>query len=416
MYFLENDQFGDAAPSCTSSQCSAVSVDRFDKMPADLLRVLNRSFKNAAGWFANLSPENRLALIAIYNRLCKYKLWCHVTSVIKIESGEKPVSALHWKFDVPGSTPSVFFNSSSEVGLLIGLLETGRFCLATGLGASLHPGQHSFREISKSDSMHVSIGPGNQFDVHIDKYSSVTEHPGKMYCPNAASVEAITHIAREAAPGLVNALLSKFKLRLPGLQFFPDFGLKPPVPQPEPTSRQDAGPPPPLVSVEFRGPRPRTARRPVPKAGPALSEQVLSQIENAIKNQVRADALVPVPVLARLAQARKALEFAGPFEEDRLRKARDDAQAQATSYPDPIPFAVDLAERMEHARRSGVTWVKIDLPFGYDFGSRKAIAGQIGKIAIIVRNLLPDNAKGVRTIVVIFGSGNTATREEVKLP
>jgi len=125
---------------------------------------------------------------------------------------------------------------------------------------------------------------------------------------------------------------------------------------------------------------------------------------------------VPAPVLARRAQARRALEFAGPFEEDALRKARDAAESDAASYPDPALFALDLAERIEQARRARATWVQISLPQYRDFTSRKAIAGQIGKIALILRNFLPDHAKDVRTIVVIFGSGNQATREEVRLP
>src|SRR5262249_34953359 len=141
------------------------------------------------------------------------------------------------------------------------------------------------------------------------------------------------------------------------------------------------------------------------------------QIDRAIKDQVSPDALVPPPVLARRTQARRALEFAGPFEENALRKARDAAEAEAGSYPDPTVFALELAERMEQARRARSTWASIPPLTQYgDPTSRKAIAGQIGKIALILRNFLPDRAKDVRTIIVIFGSGNQATRETVELP
>jgi hypothetical protein len=73
---------------------------------------------------------------------------------------------------------------------------------------------------------------------------------------------------------------------------------------------------------------------------------------------------------------------------------------------------------MERARRSRVAWVKIDFPqYGSgDFSSRRAIAGQIRRIALILRNYLPDGARDVRAIVIIFGSDNLATREEVRLP
>ena len=153
-------------------------------------------------------------------------------------------------------------------------------------------------------------------------------------------------------------------------------------------------------------------------ASPLLSVDVVTRINRAIKEQVSPDALLPSHVRARRAKARWAAETAGPKEEAALRMARDAAEREAGSYPDAQEFALDLAERMEHARRSRVAWVKIDLPqYGSgDFSSRRAIAGQIRRIALILRNYLPDHAKDVRAIVIIFGSGSSATREEVKLP
>jgi hypothetical protein len=143
-----------------------------------------------------------------------------------------------------------------------------------------------------------------------------------------------------------------------------------------------------------------------------------SQKNRAIKEQVSPDALPPSHVRARLARTRWAAETAGPSEEAALRMARDAAEREAGNYPDAQEFALDLAERMEQARRGHVAWVKINLPqYGSgDFSSRKAIAGQIQRIALILRSYLPDRAKDVRAIVIIFGSGNFATQEEVKLP
>jgi hypothetical protein len=149
-----------------------------------------------------------------------------------------------------------------------------------------------------------------------------------------------------------------------------------------------------------------------------LSVEVVTRINGAIKEQVSPDALLPSHVRVRRAKARRAAEFAGPNEETALRKARDSAENEAAAYPDAHLLALDLAERMEQARRGHVTWVKIRLPqYGSsDFSSRRAIAGQIQRIALIIRNYLPDRAKDVRTIVIIFGSDNFTTREEVKLP
>jgi hypothetical protein len=145
---------------------------------------------------------------------------------------------------------------------------------------------------------------------------------------------------------------------------------------------------------------------------------VVTRIDRAIKEQVSPEALLPSHVRVRLQRTRKAAETAGPDEEAAARYARDAAEQEANSYPDAQEFALELAERMDAARRSNTGWVKLVLPqYGSgDFGSRKAIAGQIRRIALILRNHLPERAKGVRTVVMTFGTGNVATREEAKLP
>jgi len=149
-----------------------------------------------------------------------------------------------------------------------------------------------------------------------------------------------------------------------------------------------------------------------------LPVDAVARINRAIKEQVSPDALLPSHMRARLAKARWAAETAGPKEETALRRVRDAAEQEAGNYPDAQEFALDLAERMEQARRRRAAGVKIDFPQygGGDFSSRKAIAGQIRRIALIIRNYLPDRARDVRAIVIIFGSGNLATREEVRLP
>jgi hypothetical protein len=373
--------------------------------------VLSKSFKDPAGWFAKLDPESRLALASIFNRLCQYRLWCHVRAVLKVAPGEAPVLLADRVFQVPGRTPSVYFMSLGGQALIQALMATGRFCMARGIGASKHPGQTTLREISGSDSLHVSIGPGDRFDAHIDKFSPVTEHPGSSFCSNIPSIAALSHIGREVFTGDI-----RDKTGIPGVQVFPE--PPPPGPRPELTRRQEPEGPPPIVGITWHGPRRRTRPRLPSEASPVLSAQLVTRIHRAVKEQVSPDALLPSHVRVRRAKARWAAETAGPNEEAALRRARDRAEQEAGNYPDAQQLALDLAERMEQARRSRATWVKIDLPqYGSgDFPSRKAIAAQIRRIALILRNYLPDRANNVRTIVIFFGSGNLATREEVRLP
>jgi hypothetical protein len=219
VYILAGRELGDTTSSA-STNCSAVSVDRFDKQPADLQRVLAKSFKDPAGWFGKLDPESQIALTSIFNRMCRYGVWRHVSLVLKIDAGEAPVLIADRVFQVPGRTPSVYFMSLAGNALIEALMATGRFCKAHGIGASQHPRQSTLREISGSDSLHISIGPGDRFDAHIDKFSAVTEDPGSSRCSNRPSVATLTHIGRELVPELVCK-----KTDIPGVQVFPEVEL-----------------------------------------------------------------------------------------------------------------------------------------------------------------------------------------------
>ena len=407
----------EVASLCTSTNCSAISGDRFDKQPPDLQRVLAASFMGPATWL-QLDSERRFALTSIFNRMCSYGVWCHVSTVLKIDPGEAKVADI---FTVPGSTPSVHFMSPTGNMLLGALMATGRFCQATGAGASQHPGQSTLREISRSDSLHISIGPGDQFDAHIDRYSPVIEHPGSSFCPNDPSPAALGHISRELVPAIVREgacasgactslapRASRYFRRVP-----PPLGT---VSSEQNLDSPRLSPGGTLVGITLRW-QAREHREAKADLS-VLPVEAVTRIDRAIEEQISPDARPPSHVRVRRTEARKAVERAGPDEEAALRIARDAAENEATNYPDAHTFARELAERMEQARRNHVAWVKIDLPQydGRDLGSRSAIATQIQRIALILRNYLPDRAAGVHTVVVIFGSDNLATREEVKLP
>jgi hypothetical protein len=379
---------------CTSTNCSAVG-NRFDEQPPDLQQVLAASFEDPATWFEQLDSGRRFALSSIFNRLCGFKVWCHVRSVRTVFSGEPPVGDL---FSVPGSTPSVHFTTHNGDALLDALMATGRFCQAIGTGASQHPGQSTLREISGSDSLHVSIGPGDQFDVHIDRYSPVVEHPGSSFCPNAPSAAAVGHIGRELVPEKIRKGFSLFGLHIPGppgVQVFPEDPAPALSAMPQPGTGAPR-PSPSLVGITFQGPRSAPRQRGVvPAEPPVLPAELMARIDRAIAEQVAPEALLPSHVLVRGA-----------------------AERELGNYPDPYEVARALAERMERARRGGAAVVQLDLPSydARDFGSRKAIAQQIRRMALILRHYLPEGAATVHSVVIVFGSGGAATREAVTLP
>lgn len=427
----------EATPGCDSTNCSAISGGRLDQQPPDLQRVIAASFKaeGPATWFERLDPERRLALTSIFNRMCRYGLWCHVRLLLRIEPGEPPISLGGGVFTAPGLTPSIHFTSPDGDALLAALMATGRFCMAYGAGASQHPGQTTLREISGSDSLHVSIGPGNEFDAHIDRYSPVLEHPGSSFCSNDPSPAAVGHIGREVVPEKARKLLG-----IPGFQIFPEPAPPAPVPEgavgPEPYRSSPAfslgGAVGLLIDallessrITLHGPRAERPRPLVPaeakRVNPDVAEltaEVVAPIARALDEQVSREALLPSHARLRREEARRALEVAGPDEEEALRRARDEAEAQAGSYPDAHEVAFDLAARMERARRNGTARVTLSLEsYGpLDPASRKAITAEVRRIALILRNHLPDRAEGVRYVLVFFGSGKARESEVAELP
>jgi hypothetical protein len=68
----------------------------------------------------------------------------------------------------------------SAPSLFDSLDASGRFHRDTPLGRIFHPGAVSFREIAETDSLHVSVLPGNRISVHVDRVSPLAvDHGGR---------------------------------------------------------------------------------------------------------------------------------------------------------------------------------------------------------------------------------------------
>ena len=388
MYVMASEGLGQ--PPSSSTNCSAVSVDRFDKQPADFKRVVSASFTKPAEWFDGLDRDTRFALTAVFNRMCRYGAWPQVRRILKVTGGEAPFMVADRALRVPGVTPAVYFAGQSGDALIAALMETGRFCMAKGIGASLHKGQTTLREISTSDSLHISVGSErsrDEFDAHIDLYSPTPEHTGSSFCSNSPSAAAVAHIGREVFPEGFRKLTG-----IPGVQIFPE----PPAPPPLPPSPRQEPQTADVLRLTWRGTHRAQKPRAPSAASVLLPVDVVAGIERAVKEQVSPEALLPSHVRVRLTRTRRALETAGPTEEAAARHARDVAEQEAQTYPDAQVLAMAIAEQIEQARRGNVAWVKVVLPqYGSsDFGSRKAIAGEIRRIALTVRNFLPARGQG----------------------
>ncbi|MGH4007051.1 MAG: hypothetical protein ACRDTH_02595 [Pseudonocardiaceae bacterium] len=385
-----------------------------------------------------------MALTQIFNRMCRYGVWCHVRLVLRIEAGGKPLKLAGHSFPVPGSTPSVFFTSPSGNALIEALMATGKFCMAFGAGASQHPGQTTVREVSGSDSLHISISSDDTFDAHVDRYSPVLDPPGSAFCPNEPTPAAVGHIGREVVPGDVRkgVRIGGIPIRGPaGFQVFPDPGPPVPVPPgavgPEPFRSSPGFSLGGVISlllsalldssrITVQGPLPKRpeplvppeAKRPSPDVA-ELEAKVITPMTRELEQKVSRDALLPSRVRVRKRETQRALEVAGPDEEEKRRKAAEEAEAEVSSHADAHLLGIDLAARMVQAQINGEATVRLALGPAYgglDDIDCRFITGAIRTIALIVRKHLPGRAAGVRSVIVLFGVVNDVKSEVIDLP
>ena len=146
---------------------------------------------------------------------------------------------------------------------------------------------------------------------------------------------------------------------------------------------------------------PEAIRGPQP-AQPEMRD--FPEVERGIQELISADALVPGEIRQRQQQAERAFEFAGPREEESLRRELRATEAVATSFADAREVARGLAQEMDRAHRSRQNSVELRLGDNYNqVTNRRSIFSELERIALLVRRRLPQQAAGVRTINVYFG-------------
>lgn len=97
--------------------------------------------------------------------------------------------------------------SQPRVATLFSHLDAdGRFHRDSALGRIFHPGAVSFREISPTDSLHVSVLPGNRVSVHVDAVSPLVVRADRC---RYSIVRAVAHNLAVAAETVVGFVLRR---------------------------------------------------------------------------------------------------------------------------------------------------------------------------------------------------------------
>jgi hypothetical protein len=343
----------------------------YDQLPADLQDKMSQSV------WKTLEPRQRQNLVTIYNGLQEHGLWDQVKRVVGEKDAPEPY-AFGGRFEVAGNSGGIAFEAV-DAGALVGKLkDTGFFGEDNKWIALLHPGQRSLREGGTGNvtSLHVSVGPGNLFDAHVDKFSP-TQKP-ENGATQLDPFGALRHHNNEVWPELVRNSIG-----------IPGFGVRV-----QPGSREGKEPVTLGVGIELRWP-----------ARPGKPDPAFTRFPSAEGRPPAAD------VLAKIADQVTAKGISLPVP----------AGLAAADVPSARHLSESLAALVMEAAREGKASVALDLPqYAHLASHQDAVLGAVRQIGAIVhaemtaaRDALPADERArtpsvadVRHVEVTFGVRN----------
>jgi hypothetical protein len=107
-------------------------------------------------------------------------------------------SPLHPEPDQRSQGPTHRFTVEDAGVFLRELEDSGRFRRDTRLGALVHRGHISLREVAPSDSLHITVRPNNRVSAHVDRYSPLA----KVQPDGAAPRYSLPRIAAHNITGM----------------------------------------------------------------------------------------------------------------------------------------------------------------------------------------------------------------------
>jgi hypothetical protein len=344
------------APSARSQDGRASALVEYDKLPRELQTKMTQHF------WGHLPERQRRTLVETYLRLTRYGLWHQVARVVREKNPPEPPATVGGvDFEVDGNSGGIVYEAIDGGTLAEALKETGRFQEDGAVMGSMHRRQRSIREqkTTGGDSLHVSVGPGNLFDVHVDKCSP--EDLAGKWCHGTRELmpEAIRDVT--GVPGVVG-----------GGQVVPG------SPERDPEVRVGIG-------IELRGPVDRKTR--LPRAEPPEGEPV------------------PADVLKRVvARAARAVDVSFPVPRG----------LQLDEVPTPTYVAEEIASRVIAAARARRTRIQLDMvQYAHLRPFHDIVLGSVRRIGAEVHaemtaahaedaSAIPD-VSGVTSVTVTFG-------------
>ena len=330
----------------------------YEKLPSGLKGKLSQDF------WGGLGTTQRQTLIETYRRLKQYGAWDYIKRVTgEKEHPERHVKLFGFEFETDGNSGGLTYEATDADGLIKKLKATGHFGEDGKFMGLMHPGQRSNREWSNDPDdprgMHVSTGPGNKVDAHIDKQSPVgkpkdgktTVDPGKAW----------KHGLKELVPEPVRKLAR-------GVPVKPKASIE------ENRDGWHGGELKVGVEIELRGPvtkeKKKLSQKPVaPNPAPQDAQERIAKRVERTKNYF------PISVGTRPAEG-----------------------------PEPKEVATVMAAKLLDAAQDGKSSIQMDVPYYLDNKEdQPAALNMMREIGQIVRSELGPQAGKVKLLKVTFG-------------
>lgn len=335
-------------------------------LPSDLKSKMSEKV-----WMA-LPEGQRSTLLASYQNFKRAGVWDEVSKVTgEKEARERPVKlpGCNCQTHVAGNSGGIQYELKDPKKFVTKLQQLNpQFGVDGGFMGALHPGQKSIRESGEqSTSFHISVGPGNKMDAHIDQVNPVNapDAQGNTVMNPQGGVE---HWSKEVLPEKIRKTLG-----IPGVIV---------APIAKPGSREgkyDVGI---TVGIELRGlekTKPRIVNE-RPAGSYAVPQQVIQKLQT----------------------------------DPELQKMKIASPKGVDAPPQANELAVDLARRFQEALENGQTRITIDLPnYAGQKGYQTAATADISRVAKKV--LAEMKAAGVdvtslTALTVTYGKRNANDR------
>lgn len=334
----------------------------YAQLPSDLKSKLREEV------WAALPEGQRSTLLTEYQSFKRYGVWDHITQV----TGQKEAREAHVKLpggaegEVAGNSGAIQFEIKDRKGFTDKLtVLSPKFGVDGGFMGAMHPGQTSMRESGEPTSLHISLGPGNKMDAHIDQVNPVNAPQHGMTTMDLQ--RGVKHWSTEVLPEKIRQHTG-----LPGIIVKPELR-EPTRAQPKADLRLTVN-----FEVKFGGvTKTEKQVKPEPMEG---SRAVPAETLKEITRQVEASG-APFPVPKGL---------------------------QKGEEPDRQAVAATIAAKIKEAVERGDARIGVDLvQYAGLKHLQQPVAGELRRIADIAREELKKagvDVSGVTAMTITFGT------------